>query len=95
MPASKRLLVIIGLAAGLLLLASCAAGANPQAASDGFGFWWGLWHGIILPVTFIVSLFTDSVSIYEVDNNGNWYNFGFILGLMFFSGPVLAVGRRS
>ena len=49
---------------------------------------------MILPVTFIVSLFTDTVSIYEVDNNGNWYDFGFMLGIALFSGPVIVGSRR-
>jgi hypothetical protein len=44
------------------------------------GFWMGLWHGIILPISFIWSLFDNSVSIYEIANNGNWYNLGFVLG---------------
>jgi hypothetical protein len=44
------------------------------------GFWMGLWHGIIAPITFIISLFTDSVSMYEVHNTGGWYDFGFVLG---------------
>lgn len=68
-----------------VLLAGCAAGANPQAgsaAADGVvaGFGLGLWHGVIAPVTFVISLFTDTVNIYEVHNNGNWYNLGFFLG---------------
>lgn len=29
----------------------------------------------------MISLFTDTVNLYEVHNNGNWYDFGFILGL--------------
>jgi hypothetical protein len=29
----------------------------------------------------VVSLFTDSVSVYEVANNGNWYDFGFFFGV--------------
>ena len=45
------------------------------------GFWHGFWHGIIAPVTFIISLFTDTVNIYEVHNNGNWYDFGFMFGI--------------
>jgi hypothetical protein len=46
----------------------------------------GLWHGFIALFTFIISLFRDDVSIYEVVNNGGWYNFGFILGVMIFWG---------
>jgi hypothetical protein len=45
------------------------------------GFWRGLWHGIIAPITFIISLFNKNIGIYEVYNNGGWYNFGFMLGL--------------
>jgi len=44
------------------------------------GFWAGLWHGMISPITFIVSLFNRRVRIYETHNQGRWYDFGFILG---------------
>jgi hypothetical protein len=44
------------------------------------GFWAGLWHGLILPITFFISLFNPGVGIYETNNNGGWYNFGFLLG---------------
>ena len=70
-----------------LVLTACAAGVNPEvgvASPDGevAGFWLGLWHGLIAPVTFVVSLFSDTVNVYEVHNNGNWYDFGFIFGAM-------------
>ena len=45
-----------------------------------YGFWSGLLHGIIAPFSFIVSLFNDKVAVYAVNNNGNLYNLGFILG---------------
>jgi hypothetical protein len=48
---------------------------------DPAGFWLGLWQGLISPITSIVSLFTTKVNIYEVQNNGNWYDFGFMLGV--------------
>lgn len=44
------------------------------------GFWAGLWHGIILPLTFLISLFKPGVRIYETNNNGRLYDFGFMLG---------------
>jgi hypothetical protein len=44
------------------------------------GFWAGVWHGAIMPITFIVSLFNDGVRIYETHNNGKWYDFGFLVG---------------
>ncbi len=50
------------------------------------GFLGGLWHGMIAPITFIVSLFTSDVSIYETNNNGRWYEFGFMLGIGAYAG---------
>ncbi|MFZ0625147.1 MAG: hypothetical protein WAN34_01460, partial [Acidimicrobiia bacterium] len=77
--------LVVGLILLALVLAACAAGANPEvgAAAEGgdvAGFWLGLWHGVIAPITFVISLFTDNVNLYEVHNNGNWYDFGFVLG---------------
>jgi hypothetical protein len=45
------------------------------------GFLGGFWHGFIAPITFVVSLFMSGVSIYETNNNGCWYEFGFLLGV--------------
>ena len=44
------------------------------------GFWAGLWHGLICPITFLVSLFSPGVRIYEQNNVGRLYDFGFLLG---------------
>lgn len=89
-------LVFVLIAVSGLLLSSCAAGTNPSAGTgeDPAGFLLGLWHGIILPITFVISLFTDDVSVYEVVNNGNWYDFGFVLGVMISLGGGGA-GARS
>lgn len=67
----------------VLLLASCTANHVEitecvKAKPD--GFWLGLWHGFISPITFIISLFSDSIEMYSVNNNGGWYNFGFVIG---------------
>jgi len=69
----------------VLLLASCAAG-NERFDTDPAGFWMGLWHGFISLFTFIISLFNDSVGVYEAANKGHLYDLGFILGIMFFYG---------
>lgn len=79
------LLPALALSLSLSLMA-CAAGVNDHVGiptSEGLvaGFWRGLWHGLIAPVTFVISLFGDGVSVYEVHNNGGWYDFGFLFGL--------------
>jgi hypothetical protein len=30
----------------------------------------------------VISLFNDNVNVYEVNNNGNWYDFGFFFGVL-------------
>jgi hypothetical protein len=41
----------------------------------------GLWHGIIAPVTLVLSFFNSDVHMYEVHNAGSEYDLGFLLGL--------------
>lgn len=96
-----RIRIAVVLAGAMLLLAACAAGVNPEVGvsppdGDVAGFWLGLWHGIIAPVAFVISLFAESVSLYEVHNNGNWYDFGFVLGAgILFGGGGLGTRRRA
>jgi hypothetical protein len=66
----------------LLLITGCTAGGERFTADNPATFWMGLWHGIIAVFAFIISLFNQSVTIYEINNTGAWYNFGFLLGLI-------------
>ena len=81
---TKTTLIIL-LVSILVLLSACAAGPNefrnvPDEDGEVAGFWKGLWHGLISPITFIISLFSKSVYVFEVHNNGGWYTFGFLMG---------------
>ena len=85
------LVVFIGL--------SCAPGnyrwdPNVQGSKPA-NFWAGLWHGIIVVITFIVSLFNKRVGIYEVNNYGWPYNLGFILGLSLSIGGGFRFTRKK
>ncbi len=78
-----------------LVLAACTATQAPGTATAGApDFWLGLWHGFIAPVTFVFSLFIDTMRVYAVPNVGRWYDFGFMLGIGGFSGGVFAGSRR-
>lgn len=82
---SKDLKPVLTLLASLvvvLTMAGCAAGNIRWNESNPAGFWAGLWHGMIAIITFIISLFTKDVRMYEVFNNGGWYDFGFVLGFL-------------
>jgi hypothetical protein len=96
----KKAFVFGLLAIVLLSFTACAAGPNEMEGSenpegDVAGFWRGLWHGIIAPVTFVVSLFNDNVSVYEVHNSGAWYDFGFLLGMVIIFGGGGGSGGRA
>ncbi len=98
----KRLQAVVIIIVLLLLLTACLAGPNPmQKRTDKkgevAGFWRGLWHGMVAPITFIISIFNPKISLYEVHNNGLWYNFGFVLGAgLFLSGGILGhAGRKK
>lgn len=64
------------------------AGQNSKYKLQGAkpaGFLGGLWHGLLAVITFIISLFTAKVSVWETNNNGRWYEFGFVLGISLLS----------
>lgn len=67
----------------VVLLTGCANVAVLDACltPDPYGFWSGLWHGIISPISFFGSLFSDDIAMYAVNNSGSWYDFGFWLGM--------------
>lgn len=67
----------------VLLMSGCADTVSFEQAAKmaEVGFWHGLWHGFILPISWIASLFSDSVAIYAIYNTGAGYDFGFVLGI--------------
>lgn len=58
------------------------------------GFLMGIVQGFIAPVTFIISIFSDNVAMYAVNNSGWLYDLGFLIGIGGFSGGVFK-GRRK
>ena len=57
----------------------------------------GLWHGIISPVTLVLSFINEGAQIYEVHNDGREYNLGFLLGVAIvfvILGAVIGTRRR-
>jgi hypothetical protein len=97
---SALILLVVGLLL-LSVLGGCAPGPNAsKGTGSGYdrvaGFWLGLWQGFIAPFVFVASMFKSDLNIYEVHNNGSWYNFGYLFGLAcFFGGGGNRTGRRT
>ena len=79
----NKIYLLLGILA-VFFLTACAT-QSVGNVSDPPGFFYGLLHGFIILFSFIISLFTD-YEIYAFPNSGGWYNFGFLLGVMFFFG---------
>jgi len=102
MEEKMRIISLLGILFVLMfVLTSCAPGPNsfektPDKEGEIAGLFMGIWHGLITPITFFISIFSDNVSFYEVHNNGGWYNFGFVLGAgLFLSGGILGKGQSK
>ena len=86
-----RTVVFLGILAAAILLASCATQPGPSGANLP-GFLSGLLHGFLMLFSFIGGLFTD-FRVYAFPNSGGWYDFGYLLGAMFFFGGTGASAR--
>ena len=75
---------------GVLPLAACATQSAAAVAPGAPGFLLGLWHGFIFPIAWLLSLFVPEVAVYQVPNEGGWYDFGYFLGI-----AVFGVGARK
>ncbi|GGY20323.1 hypothetical protein [Paludibacterium paludis] len=79
----------------LLVLAGCAdhVSFTEAASREPVGFLHGLWHGAILPFSFVISLFDGGTAIYAIYNTGGWYDFGYLLGASGIVGGGVAASR--
>lgn len=94
----KKYTLFLFVAAVAILFTSCADVSHVQAClpetEHTYGFWGGLWHGIVAGFAFIGSLFDKDIAVWAVNNNGGWYTFGFVLGCGSF-GSVIKIVTSS
>ena len=88
---------IVILLTAIIVLTGCAdvIPIDNCVTNEPYGFLSGLWHGIIAPLSFIGSIFIDDIAMYAVNNNGGWYDFGFVIGAgILFGGGSKATNRK-
>mgnify|MGYP006284849003 CR=1 FL=1 len=73
--------LVIGLLM-ILVISGCSNYEDVSECLDGktYGFWNGLWHGIIAPIDLVAMIWREDVTVFAPNNNGFWYAFGFVLG---------------
>lgn len=89
----KRRLALFAGVALVLTLTACAH--QPPGTPGAPALFSGLWHGLIAPISFVISLFDSDVRMYAFPNDGRWYDFGFLIGLGCWGGGGSAAASRK
>jgi hypothetical protein len=92
----KRIMVLIlMIAVFALVLTACAPGDGTATTDKPAGFFWGIWHGWIAPISLIVGLFNTSIRVYEPNNTGWWYDLGFYIAIISGFGGISLFRRKK
>ncbi|PKN79242.1 MAG: hypothetical protein CVU48_05835 [Candidatus Cloacimonetes bacterium HGW-Cloacimonetes-1] len=79
------------------LFTACAPGTQHfESPNHQAGFFMGIWHGWIAPVSLIWGLFDSGIRVYEVNNRGWLYDFGFYIAIIGgFGGLALSRNKKK
>ena len=77
----------------MVLVTGCAAHFTSESVRDPYGFFSGVWHGLIFFFALLANViswacslvgvsFLDSIELIGRPNTGLWYYVGFAMGLM-------------
>jgi len=92
----KKILGIVCLLLTLtLLLTACLPGTLITTEDKPAGFFLGIWHGWIAPISLVVGIFNPEVRIYEQDNIGWLYDFGFYIAIISGFGGLSLARKKS
>ena len=76
-------LICLLLLIALITIVGCVPGDGKHTADEPAGFFWGIWHGWIAPISLIWGLlFNPEIRIYEPSNSGWAYDFGFYIAVI-------------
>lgn len=76
-------------------LVGCFPRERQQVDESPSGFFMGIWHGWIAPISLIVGLFNSDVRIYDPHNIGWWYDFGYYIAVIAGFGGIVLSRRKK
>jgi hypothetical protein len=79
---SNTLVLFILIVLVVVTMVACVPGGGNFHNGNPAGLLFGIWHGWIAPISLIISFFNSSIRIYEVNNTGFWYDFGFYIAII-------------
>lgn len=93
---SKKILLIIVMTVFIMvLLVGCIPGDGKNNEDNPAGFFWGVWHGWIAPISLIGGIFNNDLRVYETANTGWWYDFGFYIAIISGFGGLSLTRRKG
>ena len=75
-------LISLLLLIAIITIVGCMPGDGNHTADQPAGFFWGVWHGLIAPISLIWGLFNSEIRLYEPQNTGWAYDLGFYLAVI-------------
>ena len=91
----KTALLAIIITIILITLTGCVPGDGTRTYSKPAGFFWGILHGWLAPFSLIIGIFNKHIRVYEVMNNGWWYDFGFYIAVISGIGGVSLTRKKK
>ena len=79
---TKIVMLCFVIAIAAAALSGCVPGDGANNLYHPAGFFTGIWHGWIAPVSLVMSIFNRNITIYEVYNTGFFYNLGFYMAII-------------
>lgn len=78
----KKIVIVFAMFTLLICFSGCAPGGGSFTSDSPAGFFTGIWHGWIAPISLILGFFNSSIRVYETYNTGWWYDFGFYIAII-------------
>ncbi len=79
---NKTILTILIILLCSIILTGCFPGGENYTGDTRAGFFSGVWHGWIAPVSLVLGIFYNDIRIYEPNNTGWWYDLGFYIAIV-------------
>ncbi|MDT8717958.1 hypothetical protein IAI10_14935 [Clostridium sp. 19966] len=91
----KTLVLSLVILSSIVLLTGCIPGDGSYTIAKPAGFFSGVWHGWLAPISLIVGLFDKNIRIYEAKNTGWWYDLGFYIAIISGFGGISLSRKRK
>jgi hypothetical protein len=91
----KTVVLLIVCLIAIMLLAGCMPNEDINKPDKTAGFLMGIWHGWIAPISLIAGIFDSGIRVYEPNNTGWWYDFGFYIAIISGFGGLSLFRKKS